>query len=140
MPYRKAAIRAYRPEDEPLLFGLARMAFGERSGWDDRGTIAVLETEEVFVAEIGGGIAGYVALEPGERAVRIDRLLVSPAHEAEGIGNQLLEWAEGWAIARGAARLEVAAEPDNARARDFYRRRGFVAVADELLALVLPQA
>jgi GNAT superfamily N-acetyltransferase len=139
VPYRKAAIRSYRPEDEALLFGLAQMAFGERSGWDDRGTIAVLETEEVFVAEVEGELAGYVALEPGEAAVRIDRLLVSPAHEAEGIGNQLIEWAEGWAIARGAARLQVAVEGDNRRARDFYGRRGFVPVADELLELVLPQ-
>ncbi len=140
MPYRKAAIRAYRDEDEPLLFGLARMTFGDRSGWDDRGTIAVLETEEVFVAEVDGDVAGYVALDPRDDVVRVDRVLVAPAHEAEGIGNQLLEWAEGYAISCGAARLQVAVERDNVRARAFYRRRGFVGVADELLELVLPQA
>jgi ribosomal protein S18 acetylase RimI-like enzyme len=139
MPYRKAEIRAYRPEDEPLLFGLARMTFGERKGWDDVGTLAVLENEEVFVAEVEGGIAGYVALRPGAEVVRVDRVLIAPAHEAEGVGNQLLEWAEGYAIARGASRLQVAAEADNARAREFYRRRGFTPVADELLELVLPQ-
>jgi ribosomal protein S18 acetylase RimI-like enzyme len=139
VPYTKAAIRPFRSEDEPVLFGLARMVFGERSGWDDRGTIAVLETEEVFVAEVEGVVAGYVALQPAGETVRIDRLLVAPAHEAAGVGNQLVEWAEGYAIARGATRLQVAAEPDNVRARDFYRRRGFVPVADELLELVLPQ-
>jgi ribosomal protein S18 acetylase RimI-like enzyme len=139
MPYRKAEIRPYRPEDEPLLFGLARMTFGERSGWDDEGTLAVLETEEVFVAEVDGALAGYVALRPSEDVVRVDRILVAPAHEAEGVGNQLVEWAEGFAIARGASRLQVAAEPDNVRAWEFYRRRGFTPVADELLELVLPQ-
>jgi ribosomal protein S18 acetylase RimI-like enzyme len=139
MPYRKAEIRAYRSEDEPLLFGLAHMTFGERSGWDDGGTIAVLATEHVFVAEVDGAIAGYVALDPQPDAVRIDRILIAPAHEAEGVGNQLVEWAEGYAISRGAARLQAAAERDNARARAFYRRRGFVEVADELLELVLPQ-
>ena len=139
MPYRKAAIRGYRAEDEPLLYGLARMTFGERSGWDDEQTIAVLEHEEVFVAEVEGSVAGYVALRPARETVRIDRLLVGPAHEAEGVGNQLVEWAEGYAISRGAGRLQVAVEGDNRRARDFYRRRGFVPVADELLELVLPQ-
>jgi ribosomal protein S18 acetylase RimI-like enzyme len=140
MPYRKAEIRPYRAEDEPLLYGFAEMTFGDRRGWDGEGTLAVLESEEVFVAEVGGGLAGYVALRPGEDVVRVDRLLVAPAHEAEGVGNQLVEWAEGFAIARGATRLQVAAEPDNVRAREFYRRRGFVAVADELLELVLPQS
>lgn len=139
MPYRKAEIRPYRAEDEPLLFGLARMTFGERTGWDDEGTLAVLESEEVFVAEVDRGIAGYVAMRTSGDVVRVDRILVAPAHEAEGVGNQLVEWAEGLAIARGASRLQVAAETDNVRARDFYRRRGFTPVDDELLELVLPQ-
>lgn len=139
MPYRKAEIRSYRREDEPLLYGLAELTFGDRSGWDGEGTLAVLESEEVFVAEVDGGLAGYVALRVGGESVCVDRLLIAPAHEAEGVGNQLVEWAEGFAIARGASRLQVAAEPDNARARDFYGRRGFVPVGDELLELVLPQ-
>lgn len=139
MPYRKAEIRPYRAEDEPLLFGLARMTFGERTGWDDEGTLAVLESEEVFVAEVDRGIAGYVAMRTSGDVVRVDRILVAPAHEAEGVGNQLVEWAEGLAIARGALRLQVAAESDNVRAREFFRRRGFTPVDDELLELVLPQ-
>lgn len=139
MPYRKAEIRPYRAEDEPLLFGLARMTFGERTGWDDEGTLAVLESEEVFVAEVDRGIAGYVAMRTSGDVVRVDRILVAPAHEAEGVGNQLVEWAEGLAIARGASRLQVAAESDNVRAREFFRRRGFTPVDDELLELVLPQ-
>lgn len=140
VPYRKAAIRPYQDADEPLLFGLARMTFGERAGWSDSRTLAVLETESVFVAEIAGAVAGYVALEPSEPAVRIDVLLVSPEHEGEGIGHQLVEWAEGYAISRGARTLQVAVENDNAKAVDFYRRRGFVPAAGGLLELVLPQS
>jgi ribosomal protein S18 acetylase RimI-like enzyme len=137
--YRKAAIRPYRDEDEPLLFGLARMTFGERGGWDDRRVLAVLETEEVFVADVEGSPAGYVALAPAGRALRIDHLFVSPAHEAEGIGHQLFEWAEGYAVSTGAAALQVAVETDNRRAFDFYRRCGFVPVGEGLLELVLPE-
>ena len=141
MPYRKVHIRPYREEDEAILFELARMSFGERGGWSDRRTLTVLERETVFVAEAEPSPAGYVALEPRGASVRIDQLLVAPAYEGQGVGHQLLEWAEGYAISRGARSLEIVVEPDNVAARDFYRRYGFApAAADEsLLELVLPQ-
>ena len=129
-------MRPYRADDEGLLFGVARLAFGEH---DDGRTIATLERDTVFVAELGAEPAGYVALEESERAVRIEQLCVHPAHEAEGVGGQLIEWAEGWAISLGALRLEIVVEPENDRAVSFYRSRGFVPVAPELYELVLPQ-
>jgi len=129
-------MRPYRADDEGLLFGVARLAFGEH---DDGRTIATLERDTVFVAELGAEPAGYVALEESEQAVRIEQLCVHPAHEAEGVGGQLIEWAEGWAISLGALRLEIVVEPENDRAVSFYRSRGFVPVAPELYELVLPQ-
>ena len=134
MPYRKAEIRPFQPDDEPLLFGLVSLDRGA-----DARTLTVLEQETVFVAEIGGTPAGYVALERAERAARVDQLFVSPEHEAEGVGRQLLEFAEGWAIAEGAETLEVVVEPGNRRAFDFYRGRGFVPASGERLELVLPR-
>jgi ribosomal protein S18 acetylase RimI-like enzyme len=136
VPYRKVTMRPYRTEDEGLLFGVARLAFGEH---DDGRTIATLERDTVFVAELGSEPAGYVAIEESGSAVRIEQLCVHPAHEAEGIGGQLIDWVEGWAISQRAARLEIVVEPDNERAVAFYRSRGFVPVAPELYELVLPQ-
>ena len=135
MPYRKAEIRPFREEDEAVLFGLASLDRGA-----DSRTIAVLERETVFVAELGGSPAGYVALTRADDAVRIDQLFVSPEHEAEGVGRQLLEWAEGYAISERAARLEVVVESENRRALDFYHGRGFTAAGENLLELRLPQA
>jgi GNAT superfamily N-acetyltransferase len=134
MPYRKAEIRSLRDEDEPVLFGLASLDRGA-----DRRTLGVLERETVFVAELDGSPAGYVALAPAERSLRIEQLFVSPEHEAEGIGRQLLEWAEGYAISQGAAKLMVVVEPDNHRARDFYTGRGFTPIGEDLVELLLPQ-
>jgi ribosomal protein S18 acetylase RimI-like enzyme len=139
VPYRKAAIRSSRPEDERVLFSLVRTAFGERSGWSDQRTLQVLDRDTVFVAEIEQSAAGYVAVEDAEDVVRIEQLFVSPEHEGEGVGHQLLEWAEGYAISKGVRSLQVSVETDNERALDFYRRSGFVAVEDELLELILPQ-
>ena len=134
MPYRKAEIRPLREDDEPLLFGLASLDRGA-----DERTLAVLEHETVFVAEVAGTPAGYVALDQSERAVRVDQLFVSPEHEAEGVGRQLLEYAEGYAIWTGAEALQVVVEGGNDRAVSFYQGRGFMRVDYDLLELLLPQ-
>jgi ribosomal protein S18 acetylase RimI-like enzyme len=134
LTYQKAEIRPYEEHDEAILFGLASLDRGA-----DERTLGVLERETVFVAEIGGAPAGYVALERSERAVRVDQLFVSPEHEAEGVGRQLLEYAEGYAIWQGAETLQVVVESDNERALSFYRGRGFMQVADDLLELLLPR-
>jgi GNAT superfamily N-acetyltransferase len=134
VPYRKADIRPFRVDDQALLFGLASLDRGA-----DVRTLAVLERETVFVAEVGGAPAGYVALEREALTVRVDQLFVSPEHEAEGVGRQLIEFAEGYAIFEGAERLQVVVEGGNVRAESFYRARGFTPAGEGLLELVLPQ-
>jgi GNAT superfamily N-acetyltransferase len=133
LTYRKVEIRALREEDEALLFGLASLDRGA-----DRRTLSILERETVFVAEIEGTPAGYVALERSGDAVCIDQLFVSPEHEAEGVGRQLLEWAEGYAIAQRVGKLQVVVEAGNYRALEFYRGRGFMPAGENLLELELP--
>jgi len=139
VPYRKTTIRPYRDTDESLLFSLARSSFGEREAWDDRRTLSTLERDTVFVAELEGRTAGFVALERRGDSLRIEQLFVSQEHEGVGVGRQLLEYAEGYAISLGARVLEVVAEEDNRRALDFYRRRGFVPSGGDVFRLVLPQ-
>jgi GNAT superfamily N-acetyltransferase len=133
--YRKADIRPLQREDEAVLFGLASLDRGA-----DARTLQVLERETVFVAEVEGTAAGYVALEPEESRVRVDQLFVSPEHEGEGVGRQLLEYAEGYAIHQGARALRVVVAESDTRAAGFYRGRGFVPVEPDVLELVLPQA
>ena len=140
MTYRKATIRAYRADDESLLFSLARESFGALESWSDDVALHGLETDTVFVAELEGDRAGYVALDRRGETVRIEQLLVSPRHEHEGIGNQLVDFVEGFAISEGATRLEIVVEPDNRRAREFYVRRSFVPRAEGLLERPLPHA
>jgi len=132
-------IRPYRADDESLLFSLAREAFGARESWSDRTALTGLETDTVFVAELEGDRAGYVALERRGDTVLIEQLLVSPRHEHEGIGRQLVDYAEGFAISEGAVRLQIVVEPDNRRALDFYARRSFIPGGAGVLELPLPQ-
>lgn len=135
---RKVAIRSYRAEDEAVLFALAWNVFGERSEWRDRRALDVLEGDVVFVAEVEGSTAGYAAVEQRGESVRIEQLLVSPAHDGAQVEVRLLEWAEGYAISLGARSLEAIVEADNRAAAAFYRTRGFVYVEAGVLELVLP--
>jgi len=136
VPYRKVTMRPFRTDDEGLLFGVAKLAFAD---CDEDRTLVALARDTVFVAELAGETAGYVAIEESTATLRIEQLCVHPAHEREGVGRQLLEWAEGYAISNGASRLEVVVERGNDRAESFYRGRGFVPAGQDLLELVLPQ-
>ena len=74
---------------------------------------------EVWVAEIGGVIAGYVAF----RLDWIDHLYIHPERQGQGIGPALL----AKAMEDGASK-QLWAFQQNARARRFYEARGFEAV------------
>ena len=71
-------------EDEALLFGLARLDRGA-----DALTLDLLEHDTVFVAEVGGAPAGYVAIRRRGATACVEQLFVSPEHEAEGVGTRL---------------------------------------------------
>jgi ribosomal protein S18 acetylase RimI-like enzyme len=140
LAYRKAAIRPYRPEDQPVLFGRARMSLGANAGWNDARTLGVLEGDTVFVAEIDGAPAGFVAVDAGPQTLRIDELFVVPEHEDESVEWQLLEYAEGYAIASDSHRIEAVVDGDEPRSLAPFRRYGFApAEAEGLLQLTLPQ-
>jgi ribosomal protein S18 acetylase RimI-like enzyme len=127
-------------DDLGWLFGLAKDVFGDLPGWSDARVVDVLGSDAVFVAREEGLLAGYVALSPvTDRHIVVDQLVVAPGHERRGVGRSLLNCAEGYAIANQAITLRIVVEAGNAVARDFYRRRGFVPLEDEVFELVLPQ-
>lgn len=123
-----------------MLFGLARMSLGTNSRWSDARTLGVLEGDTVFVAEVDGSPAGFVAVDEGRQTLRIDELFVVPEHEDESVEWQLLEYAEGYAIATDSHRIQAVVEGDEPTAVAPFRRYGFSPAADEgLLELTLPQ-
>jgi ribosomal protein S18 acetylase RimI-like enzyme len=137
--YRKATIRPFREDDESVLFTAAQGRFGGEEAWDDERTLATLETDVVFVAEVDGHPAGYVALQREGKTFCIEQLLVGAEFEGEGVGRQLLDYAQGFAISEGARTLQVVVEGSNRRAQDFYRGRGFTPADGDRLELALPQ-
>ena len=80
----------------------------------------------VFVAEVEGHPAGYMALREDGRALVVGQIVVAPADQGRHVGHRLLDWAEGYGTSRGMELLRLPAAGSDRRARDFYARRGYV--------------
>lgn len=80
----------------------------------------LLPKAEVWVAEIDGEPAGYLALVDD----LLDHLYVGPEHQRQGVGSMLMAKAK----AHRPEGLRLFAFQRNRRACDFYEARGFVPV------------
>jgi GNAT superfamily N-acetyltransferase len=91
---------------------------------------------EVYVARLGGRIVGTMALlpSPGEwdrqlwgdvadDALYVHRLAVDRSAAGAGIGDRMLDWAEGHARATGKRFLRLDCVGHNARLNAYYARR-----------------
>lgn len=86
----------------------------------------------VFVAELDGHPAGYMAVRSDGASLVIDQLVVPPADRGRHVGNRLLDWAEGYGTSRRLETVRIRAGGVDRVARDFYLRRGYTAAGDEL--------
>jgi len=97
---------------------------------------AVLETMDEEGRAAAAIVAAKAALAVAEKRAASERATNA---EAEGVGRQLFEHAEGYAISEGASSLQVVVSSGDRRALDFYLGRGFVRAGEDLLELILPR-
>jgi putative acetyltransferase len=95
--------------------------FAERlEWWRQRWRSALVPTAEIVVAEASGVMIGFVTVEP--QTFYLDQIVVAPEHWGMGVGPALI--AEAKRISPQGLDLDV--NTDNARARAFYGKEGFV--------------
>ena len=61
----------------------------------------------------------------GGLAALIEDLVVDEKYHSQKIGSTLLSAVEFWALSKGAKRLELLADRNNAKASEFYQKRGY---------------
>ncbi len=81
----------------------------------------------VLVAEVGGEIAGFGALERTDDGWEVAHLWIRPSHGRRGIGRTLLDALATHARTEGAKSLRIDADP---HAAPFYERAGAGRVAE----------
>jgi GNAT superfamily N-acetyltransferase len=126
----EVTVRTAAPQEAPRLARLAETALvadvvpgrGEAASPRLEGE---LRSDEVFVAECDGRLAGYLAVAEQGDVLVLDQLVVAPADRGRGVGNALLDWAEGYGISRSLRRVRVSLDGADQRAREFYARRGY---------------
>ncbi|NLE21404.1 MAG: GNAT family N-acetyltransferase [Actinobacteria bacterium] len=97
----------------------------------------LLDRADVFVAQCGDEPGGFIAVETDEDACAVRCICVSPAFEARGVANRLLDWVEGLALERKLARLVARVPAADRPSLHLYRRHGFESrpEGDEMLVL-----
>ena len=128
-------LRPATPADADAVAGVLRLSrrvlmpfVPEVHGEDDvRGWVAgtLLPGGGVTVAEVDAAVAGVLAVSQLDGVAWIDQLYVHPAFVARGIGHALLRHA----LVVLPRPVQLYTFQANIRARGFYERRGFVAVA-----------
>jgi GNAT superfamily N-acetyltransferase len=123
------SIREGHAADGPALRRLVAETIGEPDAAVDP-VVPGPSGDIVFVAELAGHPAGYAAVRVDGAVLLVDRVVVAPADRGRAVGNRLVDWLEGYGIARGLRRVRIAVEPGNRRAHEFYGRRGYATCAD----------
>ena len=85
-----------------------------------------IECREVFVAETGGSLVGYVRLEYLWSAVPYIALIrVLPQHRRQGIGKALLAYTEAFLRGQAHKALYSSSQADEAEPQAWHRHVGF---------------
>ena len=85
--------------------------------WDEEDLDRLL----VHVAEQGGELLGFAAVDPGADPPELDALFVEPRAMGAGVGRALLATARAAAVEEGIAELAIDSDPE---AEAFYLRAG----------------
>ena len=91
----------------------------------------LLEGGAVWVAEVGGAVAGFLVAEVLDGCADVEEVSVRPEAEGRGLGSALLEAAADWARTEGLDGVTLTTFRDVPWNAPFYERRGFRVLAED---------
>ena len=96
------------------------------------------EEQQIHIAALGANdaILGTIILKPlSSHIVKLRQMAVAPAMQGQGIGRDLVRFAEGLARARGFQSMEMSARIS---AKGFYEKLGYRATGDAFTEVTVP--
>jgi ribosomal protein S18 acetylase RimI-like enzyme len=106
-----------------------------------RGLELLLESNQavVFVVELDKQVIGMCSVQllistaQGSKVGLIEDVIISENYQKQGVGKQLLETIEHWAISENLTRLQLLADKTNQQALNFYQKNSWQST--QLIAL-----
>jgi GNAT superfamily N-acetyltransferase len=127
-------VQAAGPEAALEVHRLTQLAFAGY-GWLSPPSGALAETEDDVrhdlqqhggaVARVDGTAVGALRLRSEGRQLWVRRVAVDPARQGQGIGRELMAWAERLAASRGLAEVRLGVREQLPGNRAFYERLGY---------------
>jgi N-acetylglutamate synthase-like GNAT family acetyltransferase len=124
--------RPARQADVPGLRALATAAFSRYTERIGRPAApmsadydAAVDQGQVWVAETGGELAGFVVLVPQAGCLLLDIIAVRPADQGRGVGARLLGLADEQARRQGLAEIQLCTNEVMTENLAYYPRRGY---------------
>ncbi|WP_207858394.1 GNAT family N-acetyltransferase [Lucifera butyrica] len=88
-----------------------------------RGCLLVAEVEQEIIGMCTAQL--LVSTAAGGMKALVEDLVVAERYRSKGVGKQLLQAIEMWAVSKGAKRLDLLADRSNTPALEFYRQVGW---------------
>lgn len=123
-----AAGERFRESDDPRIADRA-----DDPPFDVDELSGLLEGGAVWVAEVGGAVAGFLVAEVLDGCAHVEEVSVRPEAEGRGLGSALLEAAADWARTEGLDGVTLTTFRDVPWNAPFYERRGFRVLAEDEL-------
>jgi ribosomal protein S18 acetylase RimI-like enzyme len=126
-------IRAARPADAAAVREIALEAYaiytpriGRRPAPISADYGQLIERGEVWVADHGGHVLGFVVVRPQDGSLLLENVAVSPGHQRLGLGRGLIAFAEALARSLGLPAVELYTNAHMVENIGYYPRLGYV--------------
>lgn len=118
-------VRAAGPDDLATIYAIETTGFAEADRWSQLAWAAELTGGRIVLL---AGNAGVITLQVAGELADLLRVVVTPEARGRGVGSVLVSHGIAAVTARGAERLLLEVESDNAAALGLYRTMGFVEI------------
>ncbi|MDX6519476.1 MAG: hypothetical protein QOJ31_1201 [Gaiellales bacterium] len=86
----------------------------------------LIERGEVWVADHGGRVIGFVVVRPQDGSLLLENVAVSPGHQRLGVGRELIAFAEARARSLALSAVELYTNEHMVENIGYYPRLGYV--------------
>ena len=125
---RAVTIERYAPRDIDELMAIEVRSFSAPWSRESYEELWPLESVDIWVARLGGGLVGYMLLQHIGEEMELHTLATSPEMRRRGVARKLLGHMIDEAKRLGVLRIFLQVRPSNAPARALYASLGFLPV------------